>query len=322
MEKTSLLAAVENFKNKKILVVGDSILDKSVYGTALGLSLETPTLKGKKEKTEYSYGGAANVVENILELGANCTFITLLGDDSESDVYKKWENENLELTPIIEKGRLATVKERHWMTKGQMYKVLQWDQLDNREINSDSVKNIIEIINKRIKEFDLILLVDYRHGMMPKSLIESIKKIAKDNNKPIIASSQVSESKSNHIDYSGVDLIVLNKKEAETIDNAFNENNISRLSRKMNSNVCVTLGDKGSIVYFNGKQCFKEPIKVNEIDSCGAGDSFLAALALSDFNNPEISLMIANIWAGISVQINGAKPPKKQELIDWINKLN
>jgi rfaE bifunctional protein kinase chain/domain len=322
MEKTSPLALVNNFRNKKILVIGDSILDKSVFGTALGLSLESPTLKGKKEKIEYSFGGAANVVENILELGAKCTFITLLGDDPESFAYNEFERNYLELIPIKESGRLVTVKERHWMTKGAMYKVLQWDQLDNREISQDSINKLLKILDEKIKNFDMILLVDYRHGMMSKNLIDKIIEFSKKNKKPVIASSQVSESKSNHMDYSGADLIVMNKKEAECIDKNFSENNPINLCNITKSNVCITLGNKGSLVCFEGKKYFKEPIEINETDSCGAGDSFLAALSVSGLENIDASLTIANIWAGLSVMICGAKPPKKQELINYLNNLN
>ncbi|MEM0465201.1 MAG: PfkB family carbohydrate kinase [Candidatus Pacearchaeota archaeon] len=320
--KKNLLEKIETFKNKKILVIGDSILDKYIYGTALGLSLETPTLKGKKEKIEYSFGGAGNVVENILELGSQCTFITLLGEDSESLIYNNFKNDNLELIKIIEKNRFCTIKERHYMSKGTItYKVLQWDQLDNKEISTESVNKVLHLVNKLISSFDMVLLIDYRHGMMSKFLIHSIIEISKQNKKKIIASSQVSESKSNHLDYSGSDLIVMNKKEAESIDENFSEKNIQSLANKLNSDVCVTFGNKGSILYYKGKLYFKSSIKVNEVDSCGAGDSFLAAFSVSGLDSPESSLEIANIWAGLSVLVQGAKPPKKQELIDYINKM-
>jgi rfaE bifunctional protein kinase chain/domain len=313
---------IDDFSKKKVLVIGDSILDKSVFGSALGLSLESPTLKGKKEKTEISFGGAGNAIENILELGAKCTFITLLGEDPDSELYKNFKCENLEFIPIIEQGRLATVKERHWMTRCQTYKVLQWDQLDNREIKETSIKKALELLKNSIKNYDIILLIDYRHGMMSKSFIDSIKKIAKDNNIFTIASSQVSESSSNHLDYSGVDLIVMNQKEACFIDKNFsieNTDTVENLSKILNSNVCVTLGDKGSILFYKNNKYLVEAIKVTEVDSCGAGDSFISALALGDLkNNPKDSLKLANIFAGLSVKEIGAKPPKKSELLKYL----
>ena len=80
--KKLILDMIENFKKKSVLVIGDSILDLNTYLTPLGFSLETPTPKYKKTGEDFSYGGAANVVENILELNASCTFRTLLGDDN------------------------------------------------------------------------------------------------------------------------------------------------------------------------------------------------------------------------------------------------
>ena len=107
---------LDSLSSKKVLVVGDSILDVTVSSEAIGLSLESPTLKAQKIEKQVSFGGCANVVKNMLELGAQCTFITLLGRDEYKSHYDKWAHENLTLIPVSE-DRINTVKERYWVSR-------------------------------------------------------------------------------------------------------------------------------------------------------------------------------------------------------------
>ena len=137
---------LDSFSNKKVLVVGDSILDITISSEALGLSLESPTLKAQRTEKQVSFGGCANVVKNMLELGASCTFITLLGFDDYKSYYDKWEHKNLTLIPVLE-GRMNTVKERYWVSRaGTEYKVLQLNQGDSYELS----KKIRDPNNKHI----------------------------------------------------------------------------------------------------------------------------------------------------------------------------
>jgi bifunctional ADP-heptose synthase (sugar kinase/adenylyltransferase) len=189
------------------------------------------------------------------------------------------------------------------------------------EIGKEQKQKILEFANDCYTQ-DAVLLVDYRHGIFSKELIGDLKKITKEKHKTTIASSQVSESKSNHMDYSGVDLICLNSKEANEVLVKFKTDNNFDLENLLDSDICITSGEKGSALYMNKEEYQVKGIKVDEIDSCGAGDSFLAALSLCDYKgHPEESLYLANIWAGLSVTKLGTKIPKKQELIDYINNL-
>ncbi|MEK6855512.1 MAG: PfkB family carbohydrate kinase [Nanoarchaeota archaeon] len=321
----------ENFNKKKVLVIGDLILDEFVYGRAIGLSLETPTLKAEHTKTEYSYGGAGNVVKNILELGANLSFITLLGNNGYSGLNQEkhfeyhisQKNKESKFLPIIEEGRETTVKRRFWVERGGVYyKVFQLDHLDNREITEKTREKILEKTEEEIKDSDLVLLVDYRHGMLTKRLIEDLKTLSIQERKKIIASSQLSQKQSNHADYHGVHLMCMNLNEAKSLDSKFSpEKTRNLLETILGSSVCITLGANGAVIYLKGNKYSSSGIKVEEKDSCGAGDCFLGALALTDFEKyPEESLYIANCWAGLSVRETGTTTPKKQELIDYLTK--
>jgi len=315
-----LIESIGNFKEKKVLVIGDSILDENEYGRAIGLSLETPTIKAEHSRTENSFGGAGNVVENILELGGRVSFITLLGNDSYSKKYNYFKHGKLNFLPVVEDNRKTTVKRRFWVERGNSeYKVFQLDHLDNRDIESTSRYEVIEFTKREIEDSDLVLLVDYRHGMLSRDLISDLKSLVEAKGKKAIASSQVSQRGSNHLDYKGIYMMCLNGNEARAVYSEFDGESLSDLPGIFDSNVCVTLGREGSMMYLDGKEYRADGIDVEEMDSCGAGDCFLAALSLCDIEKePRESLYISNCWAGLSVGKIGTEPPRKQELIDYI----
>ena len=78
------LDLIQSIKNKRILLVGDTIIDKNTYGTLLGTSAETPTIVAERKSSNYSLGGAFLVARNLITLGAKVTFITLSGDDENT----------------------------------------------------------------------------------------------------------------------------------------------------------------------------------------------------------------------------------------------
>ncbi len=314
-EKTrhALLEIIENFKNKNVLVIGDSILDEYIYGRVVGLSSETPTIKLEHEKTINSYGGAANVVKNLLALGANVSFITLLGNDDSAAFFQSWKHQNLKLIPVIEKGRKTIVKRKIW---GDGYNHLEIEHLDNHDLSSESEKKVLELAEKEARGKDIIMIQDARHGMMTPSLINKIKNLTREHNKKIIANSQITQRESNHLDYRGVDLICMNMKEAKMIEPNLSLQNVSSLKEKLNAGICITDGTNGALLQISNDVIKGGGVKVkNVVDTCGAGDSFISALALADpFSHPEDALYVANCWAALSIQQPGTQTPPLADL--------
>ncbi|MBF0491220.1 MAG: hypothetical protein HQM15_00375 [Deltaproteobacteria bacterium] len=321
INKNILSQIVKEFGNKKVLVIGDSILDIYVYGHAIGKSAETPTIVAREEKTECSFGGASCVVTNLLELGAQVTFVSVIGEDLAGKYYDEWSHPKLNFHKIKIANKCTTVKKRFWVDG---YKLLQFDQIDNTEIESQVEKEIIAYIEKNISSFDLLLLVDYRHGMISNFLAKSINDLSFKFKVPVFASSQVSQRESNHLNYAGSDYICLNLKEANQVLQNFNpQQDLTKLSALLNSSICLTLGNQGAFLKEKNRETFfVSSIKVEEVDPCSAGDSFLASFSLSNpLSYPEESLFLANCWAGLSVTKKGTKPPLKSELNEYISNL-
>ena len=125
------LELVQAFHDKKVLLIGDTIVDIYVYGNVLGTSAETPTIVAREIETKTFLGGAFLVARHLLELGACLSFATLVGEDPGASNVTGFAHPNLTLLPVTDEGRKTTIKKRFWVDG---YKLLQFDQLDNRPL--------------------------------------------------------------------------------------------------------------------------------------------------------------------------------------------
>ena len=301
MEKT-----VDSFKNKNILVIGDSILDVTIDSKAIGLSLESPTLKAKQQDKHYSFGGAYNVVKNIVSLGAKCTFMTLVGNDEYRSILEGFEHPRLNFIPLYEQEYKNVIKQRFWVERGDhKYKFFQLNQGDRltKDISSENKNKILQYLNKK---FDKVLLVDYRNGLLNGNTVNFIMK---NCSTPVIASSQMSDNKTNYDLYDGVELICMNSKEFEAVKNY-----------DFKSNLCITKGSEGSSLVLDKNTYTSPTIHVPfEIDTCGAGDCFLSVLCLTDYmKSPNESLYLSNIYAALSITKIGTETPDFHEYLQYV----
>ncbi len=312
---------IKGFAGKNILLIGDPILDIYVYGKALGISSETPTIVAEEKKTDVSFGGSCLVARNLLELGASVTCIAVLGNDDEAKLYDAFSHKNLKKQFIIDKTRQTTAKKRFWIDG---YKLLQLDKLDNRDISGKIAKNIIAKINLEIVNHNIVIVSDNQHGMMTDELIKAIRDLSQKHHVPAFVDSQASQRESNIEKYKDFSCICLNMSEARQIDSHFTETGtFERLKKRLGkADICVKLGEKGSVASIDNHIIRTPAIKVNAVDTCGAGDAFLSAFSLGSPEYPAESLFIANAWAGLATTKHGINPPAKQELIDFITNLN
>ena len=321
-ENRQLIDAVKRFVGKKVLVLGDIIVDEFVYGTPFGRSLSSSsTPKLKYDKTKFFIGGVGNVTENLLSLGAKVSLITLLGDDAYAEHYRKWEHPNLKLHFIIEKGRLTTVKRRY--CEGDN-KLLAMERFTNDDLKSGSEDEVMKIVREEANQFDVIIFQDQGHGFFSKSLVEQLRGLLQNTTSKVLVNSQTYLHNPNHTNYNGFGIIFMNLAEARLIDDSFDpEGHGKKLIEILDSDVCVTLGDKGCVYFKSGQRYQSKGLSVEPIDTCGAGDSFLAAFAASDFKlHLDVSLRLANIWAALSVRKSGTGVPKIEELKSYIQDLD
>lgn len=310
------LDIVKSFDQKRILLIGDTILDVYVYGREVCKDPDSSAPEAEETDVLTTFGGASLVASNLLELGGYVIFFSLVGGDKDAEYYSSFTHPNLKKSFLIDKTRKTTVKRRFWIDGKKLLRV---NQADNREIDSALEKKLVSAIEPFVKETDLIVAADNQHGLLTKNLISWLLNLSKQSQKPLYVDCQVGHQGPKYHLYKGADCLFLNQKEAEAVNPNFD---IRKLRDKLGvTNVVVKLGSQGSLALFNDKYIKSPPYIAESVDPCGAGDAFLAAFSLGNREFPEESLAIANIWAGLSTAYYGTKPPKKQDLINIINSL-
>jgi len=308
------------FRDTRILVVGDTIVDLNSYGAAIGLAAETPTLVARRETFSRSLGGAAFVCRNLLELGAQVDFITAVGEDDEARHVMDFASPGLKLIALSDPSRPTTVKHRFWVDG---YKLLQLDIRDDSPVSEPVAEAVMSAFHAHLERVDAVVISDYRHGLISPAMAAGFVAGAKAAGKPIYVDSQVAQNSSNHIDYRSGAIICLNLKEARCIDPAFTPSDQpaafqglqARLDARM---LIVKLGEHGSIM-FDGEKVVRavaRPAPV--VDTTGAGDAFLASLVLTGIDEPWEALTLANAWAALSIQIHGTNPPALADFVTML----
>jgi len=237
---------------KRILIIGDTIIDKNFNLEAVGLSLESPTMKTSYIDKEINFGGASNVAKYAASFGLDVTFASSMSKDSEYKFLKKNKLTFLNLSSDIE-----NIKSRFFVKHGnERYKYLQVNDTNKENLNLD--------IDLDFNNFDVIAFSDYRCGLISQKMINR----SLESKAITFGASQISSHQSNFTKYMNMDYLICNEAEADSF--------------KRRENILITKGEKGcelnGIIY-----------PTNAIDNpknlIGAGDCFYAAFL--SFENPE-----------------------------------
>ncbi|EAJ6685168.1 bifunctional heptose 7-phosphate kinase/heptose 1-phosphate adenyltransferase, partial [Campylobacter coli] len=144
-------------QNPKILIIGDFMVDNYTWCDCSRISPEAPVLVAKTLKEDKRLGGAANVYANLKSLGADVFALGVVGDDESGKFLK----ENLKGEFLVQKGRKTPFKNRIMAHNQQ---VLRLDEEDTSAILLED--ELVELFNKRIKNFKAVVLSDYAKGVL------------------------------------------------------------------------------------------------------------------------------------------------------------
>lgn len=320
MKRTSLSEIVGRFPNKRVLVVGDAILDHYIVGQVSRTSPEAPVPVLHAERDEWLAGGAANVARNLAFQDAEVVFVSLIGDDdSGSQLCELLGTERrIRQEFVVEEGRLTPLKTR-CVAQGQQ--MLRVDRENPGPPPPVLEKRILGRIRKHLPTVAGIILSDYGKGLLTPTLIESIVAEASERELEIV----VDPKGTDYSRYRGVDLITPNLKEAreasgvDIVDEPTTEAAAKALQRIVRGKaVCVTLGARGVAIYpRRGRPAFIHARAREVYDVTGAGDTFIALMALARFSGGTFAeaAEIGNVAAGIAVGRSGVAAIPRAELL-------
>jgi D-beta-D-heptose 7-phosphate kinase/D-beta-D-heptose 1-phosphate adenosyltransferase len=329
---------IDRFKNKKILVIGDLILDQHVSGSVSRISPEAPVpVVLQQGDPTFSPGGAANVANNLRSLGVDVVLVGRIGDDEEGRQFvKELKKKKISASGILKDKTIPTIVKTRIIAQHQQVLRLDREKLIPCD---DALLNKIEaLVRKNIDDLHAIIISDYGKGLITPKLVTAICTLAQTYKKIITV-----DPKDDHFNYyRQVTSITPNKKEAENaIRNIKITHNQGRRlalnSDRLNSiedvkeagneildylkleSLLITLGEQGMCLFEKGKKPVQIHTRAKEVfDVTGAGDTVISVftLALTSGASKLESADLANFAAGVVVGKRGAVAITKEELLN------
>jgi D-beta-D-heptose 7-phosphate kinase/D-beta-D-heptose 1-phosphate adenosyltransferase len=314
-DMSRLSEIVEGFSKRTILVLGDLMLDRYLWGHVSRISPEAPVPVVAVNKETSCLGGAGNVSRNLQSLGASVLLAGLVGDDAAG----RWIKSNAPSDKGIftDPKSPTTLKTRIIAHHQQVVRV---DQEEVRPLSKTVRDSILSLI--RNEPYDGLLVSDYNKGIVSQGLMEAALEVTRERKIPVFVDPKVE----NFSHFSPVTLITPNHFEAERIVNypCHSDPDVERagaeiLSRISSEYLILKRGEQGMTVFEKGQPTIHIPTVAKEVyDVTGAGDTVIAAASLALLVGATIqeAALLANTAAGIVVGKLGTATLTQEELLD------
>ena len=307
------------FSKQKIVVIGDLMLDRYIWGRVTRISPEAPVPVVNVDSESFRFGGAANVAYNVKTLGAEVIPIGLIGNDSSGERLKElFENVHLPHDGlIIDENRPTTVKTR---IIAHSQHVVRTDRELRGIISKKIERLLLNYISQHLDSVDGIILEDYNKGLLVSHFIHEVIDLANKKNIKVFV-----DPKFDHFfDYKNVTVFKPNRKEVidrmgVRLDTPENLEEVgAKLIEKMHCQaLLITMGEEGMILFEEGKPSIKAPTRAVKVhDVSGAGDTVIASMAVAMTAGASLqeATTIANYAAGIVCGEVGIVPVDKEKL--------
>ena len=299
-------ALLEAMRGRRVLVLGDVMLDEFIWGRVGRISPEAPVPVVEVTGQSDHLGGAGNVAANVRSLGGATTLAGVIGRD---DAGRRIE-EALERTGIVsclessDAGRPTTVKTRV-IAHGQQ--VVRTDREEKGDIAAEAEGALVASVRRELPSAEALVISDYQKGAVTASLLRKVLPLARRRRMPVLV-----DPKQRHFRrYRGVTVVTPNQIEAEEATGLSlrEEGDLVAAGRRILSLLgcraaLVTRGEHGMSLFERGRKPVHVPAAAREVfDVTGAGDSVIATMALAvaaGATLPEAAVL-ANCAAGVVV---------------------
>ena len=315
---------VKSFSKLKVCVIGDLIVDEYIDCEPLGMSQEDPTIVVSPVERKKFIGGAGIVAAHAASLGANTTFISVLGKD---EIHKFAKNEldrfGVNSYLVIDESRPTSLKQRF---RAESKTLLRVSNLHQNSINLNIQKKLLKYFKKLKSEFDLIVFSDFNYGCLPTKLVREITDIGKEEGMIMAADSQSSSQIGDITRFKNMDLITPTEKEAR-IGLRNNEDGLVVLAEKLRENsiaknIFLKLGADGVLLHIRDNKNISQTDRMPALNSlprdvAGAGDSMLisSAMAIARGSSAWEAACIGSMASSVQVGRVGNIPLKKEDLL-------
>jgi rfaE bifunctional protein kinase chain/domain len=311
----SLLAAAAQ---TRVVTVGDAMLDEYLVGDVERISPEAPVPVLRVRERRYALGGAANVAQNVVAIGAECRLVAAIGDDAAG----KQLSAMLTAIGVPSKGLLTVSRPTTRKTRvvARSQQLVRIDDEDDADLSVQEAARLIAAIEDAIRTSDALVLEDYNKGVLVPAVITRAIEAARAQGVPVIV-----DPKYRHFfAYRGATVFKPNRRELESalgaaVDLEHAEAIPNAIERLGVEHLLLTLGERGMVLASRGTEPLSVPTVAREVyDVVGAGDTVTAYLAavLGGGGTAAEAAIIANYAAGVEVGKLGAATVSQEEVLN------
>ena len=318
-------SVMKRFKSAKILVVGDLMLDRFIWGTVSRISPEAPVPVLWQKSESFMPGGASNVANNIRALGAEAFMCGMVGDDETGKILvSELAKNGINNEGIIIDSSRPTIEKTRVVAHHQQ--VVRIDKESNGPADQKIISQILSFAKNRIKDIDAIIIEDYGKGVIVPQLIKDIVALARKHSKIVTV-----DPKIEHINlYKGTTAITPNRFEAEAAT-GIKINNIDslvaageKLLKTLSLEVAlITLGEDGMALFKKGSWTHIPTVAQEVYDVSGAGDTVIGCFTLARACGASAleAAQLSNVAAGVVVGKVGIAVCSPQELTAHLDQI-
>jgi len=319
-----MLNSIEKLQ-PKILVIGDLMIDKYLWGECNRVSPEAPVQVINVKRETKVLGGAGNVAKNLVSLGSKVEVLSVIGGcEISNELRKLFKEINLSTEYLIEQKNRVTSKKTRIISAQQQ--VIRYDIESDEDINKDSEEKLIDFFRSIVKNFELVILSDYGKGVLTSSVVQEIIEISNSLGIKVI----VDPKGSDYSKYTSAYLLTPNKREASEAtginisDEKSLKSSLAYLKESCKLNTSLITLSEGGIAIFDS-QFRSHPTVAKEVfDVTGAGDTVIAAIgyALATKQDIDSAVVLANLAAGVVVGKIGSATASFEEIISYESMLH
>lgn len=323
MDRKTIESLFNQINSIRCLVIGDLMLDEYLWGKAERISPEAPVQVVDVVREELRLGGAGNVVNNLVALGAQVAVCSVIGEDENGQALLEDFNKRKVTVDAIfcDPGRRTSRKTRVVASNQQIVRI---DRESRNPLAAEMEARVCSWITAHADQFSVILVSDYLKGVLTPHVLETIVKAAAPKGIPVL----VDPKGTDFARYRGATLMTPNRKEAEAAsgiaiqDGSSLEQAAGVIMQKAGlTHLLITRSEEGMSLFSRTEETVHIPTVAREVyDVSGAGDTVLASLAVgvaSGLGMAEAA-RLANIAAGIAVGKLGTSTVSPEEIINAV----
>ena len=315
-----LAALLERFPRRRVLVVGDLMLDQFVRGKVSRISPEAPVPVVAVTEDSCMPGGAGNVCCNLAALGASVSLVSVLGeDDAGRQLLAELRARGMDTSGIVpDPARVTTQKCR---VVADHQQVVRFDRETAQPLSPALQKALAERLRRAAADADALVISDYGKGVITEAMVRAALRAAHAHGVPVLVDPKVEHFRR----YRGVDCITPNSAEAwggMRLAPRPGEDAVRQLGRRILKtlrvrSVLITRGEKGMTLFQSSGSPRHIPARAREVyDVTGAGDTVVSvmALGLASGARPYEAAVLANAAAGVVVGKLGTATTTRDEI--------